>query len=86
MSLARDEQDHSVLHDRRVEPPHQSVWWQQLSLSQKFSANSLGQFGYELKFIRHDDEQSFAVLSCNGSITVINEDGSINTHPDITIR
>ena len=86
MSLAQDEQNHSVLHDRRAESPQQSVWWQQLSLSQKFSANSLGQFGYELIFIRHDEDQSLAVLSCNGSITAINDDGSINTNPKISIR
>jgi hypothetical protein len=86
MSLSQSKQDHSILHDRRSVPPELSIWWEKLSLAQKFSANSLGQFGYELKFIRNEEGSSLAVLSCNGCITVINEDGSIDTHPTIIIR
>jgi hypothetical protein len=79
-------QKEKILDDRISEPPEQSIWWEQLSLAQKFSASSLGKFGYELNFIRHEEGHSLAVLHCNDSITVINEDGSINTHPKIDIR
>lgn len=72
--------------ERRKEPPEQSVWWEKLSLAQKFSASSLGKFGYELSFVRHQNGQSLAVLICNGGIAVVSEDGDIDTSPDIQIR
>lgn len=72
--------------ERRKEPPEQSVWWEKLSLAQKFSASSLGKFGYELSFVRNENGQSLAVLMCNGGIAVVSEDGDINTSPNINIR
>lgn len=72
--------------DRRGEPPEHSVWWSKLSLAQKFSASSLGKFGYELCFVRNNQGHSLAVLMCNSGIAVITEDGDINTSPDIKIR
>lgn len=72
--------------DRRQEPPEQSKWWSKLSLAQKFSASSLGKFGYELRFVRNEQGHSIAVLMCNSSVAVINEDGDINTSPNIKIR
>ena len=72
--------------ERRTEPPEQSVWWSKLSLAQKFSASSLGKFGYELVFVRNEQGRNLAVLVCNGGVAVITEDGDINTSPQITIR
>lgn len=72
--------------DRRHEAPEQSVWWSKLSLAQKFSASSLGKFGYELSFVRNENGRSLAVLTCNGGVAVIAEDGDIDTSPDIYIR
>jgi len=72
--------------ERRHEPPEQSVWWSKLSLAQKFSASSLGKFGYELAFIRNDKGRSLAILTCNGGVAVITEDGEINTSPDVNLR
>lgn len=73
--------------ERRKTAPEQSVWWQKLSLAQKFSASSLGKFGYELCFIRNVDTlDRLAVLTNNGNVAVINEDGDIDTSPDITLR
>lgn len=72
--------------DRRGEAPEQSVWWSKLSLAQKFSASSLGKFGYELAFVRNENGKSLAVLVCNGGVAVVSEDGDINTSPDINIR
>jgi hypothetical protein len=72
--------------DRRQQPPEQSVWWSRLSLAQKFSASSLGKFGYELRFVRNQQGHSLAVLVCNAGVAVITEDGDINTSPDIHIR
>lgn len=72
--------------ERRQEPPEQSIWWSKLSLAQKFSASSLGKFGYELAFVRNENTRSLAVLKCNSGVAVITEDGEINTSPDIHIR
>lgn len=72
--------------DRRQEPPEQSVWWTKLSLAQKFSASSLGKFGYELKFVRNEQGRNLAVLMCNTGVAVITEDGDINTSPTIKVR
>jgi hypothetical protein len=72
--------------ERRQKAPEQSVWWNKLSLAQKFSASSLGKFGYELAFVRKENRQSIAVLTCDSGVAVITEDGDINTNPDIHIR
>lgn len=72
--------------ERRTEAPEQSVWWNKLSLAQKFSASSLGKFGYELSFVRNEQGRSIAVLTCSGGVAVITEDGDINTSPNIKIR
>ena len=63
-----------------------SLWWSKLSLAQKFSASSLGKFGYELCFVRNEHGHSLAVLTCNSGVAVITEDGDINTSPNIKIR
>jgi len=74
--------------ERRKEAPEQSVWWNKLSLAQKFSASSLGKFGYEIAFVRIDDDSgnSLAVLQCSGGVAAISEDGDIDTSPNIIIR
>lgn len=72
--------------ERRMTSPEQSVWWNKLSLAQKFSASSLGKFGYELLFVRNENGHSLAVLSCNSGIAIIAEDGDINTSPNIQLR
>ena len=74
------------LVERRKERPENSVWWSKLSLAQKFSASSLGKFGYELSFIRNENGHSLAVLTSSSGIAVISEDGDINTSPDIQVR
>jgi len=73
--------------DRRSKPPEKSEWWSKLSLAQKFSASSLGKFGYELSFVRNDNGKSLAVLICHGGgVAVVSEDGSIDTSPNIELR
>jgi len=75
-----------TIEDRRKESPEVSVWWDSLSLAQKFSASSLGKFGYEILFIRTEDDSKTAVLECNGGLATITEDGDINTSPNIILR
>jgi hypothetical protein len=73
------------LLERRKEAPEQSIWWSKLSLAQKFSASSLGKFGYELDFVRNDNGHSLAVFSCNGGVAVVSEDGDINSSPTTVV-
>jgi hypothetical protein len=72
--------------DRRQEAPEHSVWWKKLSLAQKFSASSLGKFGYELLFVRNEQGRSIAVLDNSTGTVTITEDGEINSSPDLVIR
>jgi len=72
--------------ERRHRAPEQSIWWNKLSLAQKFSASSLGKFGYELSFVRSEQGRSLAVLTCNSGVAIITDDGDINTSPNIHIR
>ena len=80
------ELERNQLLERRKEPPEQSVLWKKLTLAQKFSASSLGKFGYELAFIRNENGHNIAVLICNGLIAVVTEDGDIDSSPDIKVR
>lgn len=73
--------------ERRKTPPEQSIWWKKLTLAQKFSASSLGQFGYELSFVRNaDTNHRVAILSCDDKIASISEEGDIDSSPNIKIR
>lgn len=74
------------LVERRGVQPEHSVWWEKLTLAQKFSASSLGKFGYELQFVRTGEGKSLAVLTCNNGIATISDDGEIDTSPTIQIR
>lgn len=76
----------SPIINRRKESLEASVWWNKLSLAQKFSASSLGKFGYELLFIRTVKGCKVAVLECNGDTATITEDGEINTTAQIELR
>lgn len=76
----------SPITNRRNESPEASVWWHKLSLAQKFSASSLGKFGYKLLFIRTVEGSKVAVLECNGDTATITEDGEINTTAQIKLR
>lgn len=72
--------------ERRQSSPEHSIWWNKLSLAQKFSASSLGKFGYDLSFVRNENGENLAVLTCSSGIAIITEDGDINTSPNIKIR
>lgn len=72
--------------ERRDKAPEKSTLWEKLSLAQKFSASSLGKFGYELSFVRREEGRNIAVLTCTSGVAVITDDGEINTSPNIRIR
>ncbi|MER2491672.1 hypothetical protein [Catenovulum sediminis] len=61
-------------------------WWEHLSLAQKFSANSLFQYGYQLAFIRDTEEGKLAVLLREDDIVTLSEEGDIDSEPSIILR
>lgn len=75
-----------VLLERRHYTPDQSVLWNKLSSEQKFSTNSLNQFGYDLAFVRNSANGNTAILLCNGNPATITDEGEINMSPQITVR
>jgi hypothetical protein len=76
----------NAMLNRRKTGPEQSILWSKLSLAQKFSASSLGKFGYELSFIRNDEGHSLAILMSDSGIAMITEHGDINISPKIKMR
>jgi len=76
-----------VFHDRRQSTVAQPDLWNQLSLSQKFSAQSLSNYGYDLAFIRNKNtSNSTAIFLCGDNIATIDYEGEINTNPAIAVR
>jgi len=61
-------------------------WWAQLNYAQKFSVSSLYQLGYEMKFVRTSNHQSIAYMFLSEHIVTIDQDGLINTEPEIVLR
>lgn len=58
----------------------------ELTLAQKLSLNDVGQFGYQLAFIRNMPEGKTAIVTLDKSIISIAEDGELNSKPDIKLR
>jgi len=78
-----DNLNSAISQNRRINASNTTLLWNKLSVSQKFSTSSLTGFGYDLKFIR---DEKIAVLTCDDNIATIDEDGFINTSPNIAIR
>jgi hypothetical protein len=78
--------EREVLLERRQYTQAEESLWDRLSLAQKFAASSITQFGYDLSFIRNSNSGSLAILQCNGKAATINDEGEVNSTPDIIIR
>jgi len=78
--------EREVLLERRQFTQEQASLWDRLSLAQKFAASSMTQFGYDLSFIRNSNSGSLAILQCDGKAATINDEGEVNSTPNITIR
>ena len=75
-----------IVNERRQAERDKSLWWNKLTISQKCAANSLTQFGYELSFIRNQNNESLAVMTCSDNVATVNADGDIDSSPNIVIR
>lgn len=72
--------------ERRREPRDLSYFWDMLNMAQKFSVFELQRFGYELSFVRQQEQQRVAVLKAGHKMASIDEDGQINTAPKVSLR
>lgn len=76
----------SVIQERRHNNPEKSGLWNKLSITQKFSATGLTQFGYDLSYVRKSDSGNIAIMLCGNNAATVNSEGDIDTSPEITIR
>ncbi len=72
-------------HQRR-KPVESYAWWSLLNYAQKRSVSSLFQFGYDIDFVRTSNDTCLVVMSLEGVSITVNEDGVIDTQPNIKIR
>lgn len=71
---------------RRNNAQNPASLWNKLSVTQKYSARSLSNFGYDLTFIRNNNSENIAILLCGENIATVNEEGDIDTSANITLR
>ena len=74
------------LLERRLKSNRNSQWWDELTLSQKFSASCMAKYDYELAFIRRSSSGSYAVLIRGEESVSISSNGDINTSTNLYIR
>ncbi|WP_057830045.1 hypothetical protein [Colwellia sp. TT2012] len=72
--------------ERRHVCPSTHALWTQLSVAQQASVSSMYNYGYELSFIRTQDEITQVVMLLNEAVIAIDEEGTINTQVSIHIR
>lgn len=72
--------------DRRHACPTTHALWAQLSVAQQASVSSMHNYGYELSFIRSEGEIKQVVMLLNEAAIIIDDEGTIDTHPNIHIR
>ena len=76
-----------IKENRRHSTLAQSSLWNQLTLSQNYSAKNLSGFGYDLAYIRNrNSSNSTAIFLCGDNIATIDNEGEINTNQNITLR
>lgn len=72
--------------ERRRDPKDLSYFWNMLNMAQKFSVSELQRFGYELTFVRQQEQQRVAVLKIGSRMASVDENGQINTAPKVALR
>jgi len=72
--------------ERRHTRSSRNVLLNRLSMSQKCAVNNLTQYGYQYAFSRATDAGQLAILTCGNNIATVDEQGDIDTTPEIEIR
>lgn len=87
VKLSRKELEQLEEFERRRIALNQSEWWERLSMDQKFGVYQLQKFGYDLAFIRNNDEVGpIAVVRRGRDFATVDKDGDVDLNPDIVIR
>lgn len=76
----------ALAQDRRDITKDIHYFWNELNMAQKFSVAELQRFGYELAFVRRSNNSSLAVLKAGDRIAAVDQDGQIDTEPQVIIR
>ena len=71
---------------RRNNGQNPNSLWNKLSVTQKYAARNLSNFGYDLTYIRNNNNDNLAILLCGDSIATIDGEGEINTDTTIVLR
>jgi len=61
-------------------------WWNCLNHAQKVEVSSLYETGYKINFVRQVKQSSIVVMSRRGNQVIVDQDGLVDTNPDIKIR
>ncbi|KKO44567.1 hypothetical protein WG68_14810 [Arsukibacterium ikkense] len=75
-----------MIQERRQTDKDMHYFWEELNLAQKFSVAELQRFGYELWFVRQQHEQKMAVLIAGNKMAAIDNEGQIDTEPNVILR
>lgn len=76
----------SAVDDRRHKTLDNHHMWFELNAAQKIAASSLSKYGFEISFIRLNQNEKIVGMLLNGKPATIDDDGEIDTDPDISIR
>jgi hypothetical protein len=75
-----------MIQERRQTDKDMHHFWEELNLAQKFSVAELQRYGYELKFVRQENNRKTAVLFAGRRMAAIDDDGQIDTQPTVVMR
>ncbi|MAD76450.1 MAG: hypothetical protein CML20_16960 [Rheinheimera sp.] len=75
-----------MIQERRQTDKDMHYFWEELNLAQKFSVAELQRFGYELRFVRQQNNHKIAVLFAGNKMAAIDNEGQINTSPTVVVR
>ena len=75
-----------MIQERRQTDKDMHYFWDELNLAQKFSVAELQRFGYELRFVRKQDNHKVAVLFAGAKMAAIDNEGQIDTEPKVVLR
>jgi hypothetical protein len=76
----------AFMTDSRQQDFDKDTMWDKLNFSQQYSVCTLGQFGYQLTYVRSIGDSTLAILKQDDKIATINEAGIINVNPEVKCR
>ena len=71
---------------RRRRPLEKQEWWNHLNNAQKFAVGSLDKYGYEILFVRQENNLSLVVMSLGDAMATVDQEGNIDMEPNIKYR